>query len=442
MSGNALLAESLSIRAGNFAAASVTAEGAQSGLAVNVSVRVTLSERNGLSPTGRLDVHLPKFGLGGSVEVMATNSSYIDGRLNVSVHGDTVRIIRAGGGTVLNAGETLEVILTGLLAPFVVGLSEKPWVAIREAEGGLIDETGPLTAVNVLPGLATSPRNFSVSTLFSQKLDFSWEAPADTGGSDSWTYLLELSASASFSPLLRSESLAANTSSVSLLVLGEGLLVHSRILALTSAGRGEAALTEAIVTIPQLHSPTLALSSNVTGESDVTVSVSFRTAATLPSDGRIVLSLPDFWVGNATMAEDVVGVSGGLSLTTSTEGDILLARDGAGAALPPDSFVSFTISGLGNRHTAGAIAETLQQTNQAGDFTDAKSVHFSRATLHPGQLGNVSISLTPAIAGFRTSPHSNNTDPGTLLIEVHAIFIPLHASCEGQFGSHLNRPVP
>jgi hypothetical protein len=89
---------------------------------------------------------------------------------------------------------------------------------------------------------------------------------------------------------------------VVLLAEVENLLVHCKITAATTAGRGGFALLQVTPIIPLLFSPSVVLSSNTTGEGGVTVDASFETATELGSKTQIVLSLPLFDVLAASLS--------------------------------------------------------------------------------------------------------------------------------------------
>ena len=93
------------------------------------------------------------------------------------------------------------------------------------------------------------------------------QAPGETGGSDTWTYSLELSLSDQFTDLLALETYYTNDTSASVVLLAEveNEEVHCKITAITATGRGGFALLQVTLIIPLLLSPSVVLSSNTTG---------------------------------------------------------------------------------------------------------------------------------------------------------------------------------
>ncbi|KAJ1468088.1 hypothetical protein T484DRAFT_1856547, partial [Baffinella frigidus] len=167
------------LEAGALGAVTVSMDEPKAGFEANTTVIVTLSSRNALPASGVLEVAFSGFGMAGNIAVFNAsgidgagfgleggiavfNASGIDGTFAVSVRGSTILVLnRTGDGTEVAAGATFEVHLSGIVAPFLVGSSGTFQVAVFHATGLLMDQDLAVTPIEIGPGLATAPRNFS-----------------------------------------------------------------------------------------------------------------------------------------------------------------------------------------------------------------------------------------------------------------------------------------
>ena len=310
-------------------------------------------------------------------------------------------------------------------------------------EAGFGSASLPVSAMAI--SQAQAPFQFSVVQGFSRQIRLSWQVPLDVGdytrnAGEIFYYTVTVTpkcdASIGLVPNASSPAVSVFQSTAPMFVVNNLVpdqCVTSQVAAVTAVGAGVYATQQFIPKILVLSNARIAFSSTVTGAT-VNLNVSFSVASFLGAYDMILIQFPiNFTVTAAILSSPVIsGLDGtayiqfgslylcGLECSPLSPSLVVL-RNGISTA-GPGTFVSFTLSGIVNKHWAGPSGSFQIKTLTTSESIQPQAVdmalNVSGSNLNPGTLP-ASVVLGDLLPGIVTSvtftfaASDRNSIPGT-----------------------------